>query len=148
MTEARWQELLMKVVDGVASESERQEFDGLLEADAALRDEYTAMLRIKETTDQMQYVEMPDSFWDDYWHGIHNRLERGLGWTLLIVGAALIAGFIIFEFFRSFFLDGSISIILRLGVLVAILGTLVLLISVLREKLFARKRERYKEIVR
>jgi hypothetical protein len=148
MTEARWQELLMKVVDGVASESERQEFDQLLEADAALRDEYTAMLRIKETTDQMQYVEMPDSFWDDYWHGIHNRLERGLGWTLLIVGAALIVGFVIFEFFRSFFLDGSVSIILRLGVLIAILGTLVLLISVLREKLFARKRERYKEIVR
>lgn len=148
MTEARWQELLMKVVDGVASESERQEFDGLLEANTALRDEYTAMLRIKETTDQMQYVEMPDSFWDDYWNGIHNRLERGLGWTLLIVGAALIAGFVIFEFFRSFFLDGSVSLVLRLGALIAILGTLVLLISVLREKLFARKRERYKEIIR
>ncbi len=148
MSEARWQELLMKVVDEVATDAERQEFDALLQADTTLRDEYKAMLHIKEVTDKMQYVEMPDSFWDDYWQGIHNRLERGLGWTLLVVGAALIVGFVIFEFFRSFFLDGTVSIILRLGVLIAILGTLVLLISVLREKLFARKRERYKEIVR
>lgn len=138
----------MKVVDGVATESERQEFEQLLAQDTALRDEYTAMQRIKDVTDQMQFHEMPDSFWEGYWRAVHNRLERGIGWTLLVLGAALIGGFAIFEFFRNFFLNSDISFVLRGGVLIAILGALVLLISVLREMLFARQRERYKEVER
>ncbi|MFH2054616.1 MAG: hypothetical protein ABIJ61_01545 [bacterium] len=149
MSEERLQELMMKVIDGVATEAEQQEFEQLLgDANPEMRDEYTAMRRIKEVTDEMQYKEMPDSFWEGYWSAVHNRLERGIGWTLLVIGAARVGGFAIFEFFRCFFLDGSISIILRLGALIAILGSLVLLISVFREMLFARTRERYKEIER
>lgn len=148
MSDERLQQLMMKVVDGLATEAEAQEFEQLLEDYPEMRDEYTAMCRIKEVTDEMQYQEMPDSFWEGYWSGVYRRLERGIGWTLLVLGAALIGGYAVFELFRSFFLDGSVSIILRGGILIAILGSLVLLISVLREMLFARKRERYKEIER
>jgi hypothetical protein len=148
MSEERNRELLMRVVDGIATDEERAKLERLVASDQTLKDEYTAMMKIKEVTDQMQYREMPDSFWADYWNGVYRRLERGVGWSLLVIGVALLAGFGIFELFRSFFLNSSISIVLRGGLFVALLGSLVLLASIIREVFFARKRERYKEIQR
>ena len=148
MDEQCRRELLVKVVDGEATEEERKEFERLSAADSVLRDEYVAMTRIKEVIDGMRFKEMPDSFWDSYWQGIYNRLERGIGWVLLTLGAALLTGFGLYQVFRGFFLDGSISLLVRGGVLIGSVGVLVILWSILREVLFARTRERYKEIQR
>lgn len=148
MDNERKRELLTKVVDGVAGEAEKAEFETLAAADPVLKDEYTAMSRIKEVTDAMQYKELPDSFWDGYWNGIYNRLERGIGWVLLTIGLALLSLFGLYVIFKDFFLNGSISILVRVGVFVGAAGALVLLWSVLREVLFARGHERYKEVER
>jgi len=148
MDDERKQELLTKVIDGVASTDERAEFDDLIATDAKLKDEFTAMTRIKEVTDNMRFSEMPDSFWEGYWNGIYNRLERSIGWILITISLAILSGFGIFHLFADFFLNGSVSILVRLSVLIGMLGALVLLWSILREVLFARKRERYKEIQR
>ncbi|MCK4857408.1 MAG: hypothetical protein KAT58_05545 [candidate division Zixibacteria bacterium] len=148
MSEEKKIELLMKVIDDVATESELLEFEQLAAADAKLNDEYIAMKRMKEVTDSMRFKEMPDSFWEGYWNGIYNNLERGIGWTLVTIAAALLSSFGLFHVFKDFFLDGNISILVRLGVGIGSLGVLVLLWSILREVLFARKRERYKEIER
>lgn len=138
----------MKVVDGAAAENERAAFDALIAADPELKDEYIAMTKIKEVTDAMKFKEMPDSFWDGYWGGIYNRLERGLGWALLSIGLALLAAFGLFKLFENFFLNGSISLVVRGAVLIGGVGAVLILWSILREVLFARSHERYKEIQR
>ena len=43
MSEARLQELMMKVVDGLATTAEQQEFEQLLGDQPEFRDEFTAM---------------------------------------------------------------------------------------------------------
>lgn len=148
MNEEKKKELLMRVIDGVADEQESAELDGMMAGDPALKDEYIAMKNIKEVTDAMQFKEMPDSFWDGYWNGIYNRLERGLGWGLFSIGLALVSAFAVFKVFQDFFLNGTISIVVRGGVLVGSIGVLIILWSILREVVFARRHERYKEIKR
>lgn len=148
MDDEKKRELLMRVIDGAAGDAEIAELKRLMAGDAALKDEYIAMKNIKEVTDAMKFKEMPDSFWDGYWGGIYNRLERGLGWGLLSIGLALISAFALFHVFNDFFLNSSISIIVRGGVLIGSVGALVVLWSILREVLFARQHERYKEIQR
>jgi hypothetical protein len=148
MDEEKKRELLMRVIDGVADERESAELDGMMADDPVLRDEYVAMKKIKEVTDAMQFKEMPDSFWDGYWNGIYNRLERGLGWGLFSIGLALVSAFAVFRVFQDFFLNGAISIAVRGGVLIGAVGALIILWSIFREVVFARRHERYKEIKR
>ena len=44
--------------------------------------------------------------------------------------------------------DTDLPMIVKIGIFSAILGVVVLLISVIREKFFLRKNERYKEVTR
>lgn len=148
MVDDKIQELMMKVVDGVANETERREFERLTKNDNALRDEYIAMKKIKEVTDTMRFAEMPDQFWQGYWGSIYNRLERGLGWILMSVGAIVLLAFGMFQLFKDFFLNPEFSIVVRGGAFVGGAGAIILLWSLLRETLFARRKERYKELER
>jgi len=83
-----------------------------------------------------------------YWNQVYNRIERGLGWVLLSVGAVIFLSFGAFHFVRDFLFDPEPQLIMKIGVSAAILGVIILFVSVLRERLFIRKRDRYKEIVR
>jgi len=40
----------------------------------------------------------------------------------------------------------SISVILKIGILVFLAGIVVLLVSIIRERIFVRRREHYKEV--
>ena len=83
-----------------------------------------------------------------YWANVYNRLERGVGWLLFSVGAIILLAYGAWHFVQDFVLDSSIPLLVRAGVCAATLGAIVLLVSVFRERLFIRSKERYKEIVR
>ena len=127
---------------------QERELDLHLQSCPVCTKEYQELSKLKEVTSDMRFTDLPDRFWAGYWNNIYNRLERGIGWILLSVGAIILTTFGAWELLNKFFLDETIPIILRLGTAVGSLGLITLLVSVLREKLFARKHERYKEVER
>jgi hypothetical protein len=146
VSEDRKKELMMKMVDGVATDEEKQEFEEYLKNDSELDKEYRSFKQIKEVTDTIMFKEPPDSYWEGYWAGIYNRLERGAGWICFSVGAIILLAFGGYQLFRNFFLSPAVSIIAKIGVAVGGLGVIILMVSIIREVIFARKHERYKEV--
>ena len=96
----------------------------------------------------MRFSDLPDRYWAGYWNNIYNHLERVTGWIFVSIGAITLLAYGVWELLNSFFIDETIPIVLRIGIGLGLLGLVILLVSIFREKLFARKHERYKEVQR
>ena len=70
------------------------------------------------------------------------RALRGIGWLLLIGGGAAAGGYGIFVFLLSD-MDAPV---LKWGLAAFYLGWIVLFLAVLRQRLIARKTDRYKDV--
>ena len=144
----RIRRLLMSGLDGEMPAEERKELQRLLESDPALKEEWDRLLRLKEVTDTMVFKKPPDVVWDDYWTSVYVRLERGIGWILLSLGAIVLISYGIWVGAQQFVSDVEMPLYLKVAVMATILGVVVLFVSVLREKLFMGRVERYKDIER
>ena len=79
---------------------------------------------------------------------LYNRMERGLAWILISIGAIIWGIFAIWELIQEIANDQTISPILKFGLFALLAGAFTLLVSVVREKLWLRKYDKYKEIQR
>jgi len=104
--------------------------------------------KLKGITDDMKLVDLPDVKWKKYWTGIYNRIERSIGWIFISIGLVLLVLFSVYEFFKDFFLNSEITLIVRSGVAFLIIGFIILIVSVGREAFFRFRNERYKEVDR
>ncbi|UCC79504.1 MAG: zf-HC2 domain-containing protein, partial [Candidatus Zixiibacteriota bacterium] len=127
--------LLSGMVDGELESGEKKNVSDHLVSCSACREEYAKLMKLKEVTDDMKYFDLPDRLWAGYWHGIYNRLERGIGWILLSIGVILILIFAAWRFLQGFLLDPAIPMYVKIGVSGLILGLIVLLVSIIRERL-------------
>ena len=148
MENDRLKELLTAYADGELDEEGRREVEKRLADSENLRRELESMKKVKSMTSHMQLVQPEEEVWKMYWNQVYNRIERGIGWIMLSVGAIILLSFGVFHFVQDFLLDPEPPLIMKIGVSTATLGVIILLVSVLRERLFIRKTERYKEIVR
>ncbi len=148
MEKDKLKELLTAYADGELDEEGRREAERHLAESEDLRRELESMKKVKSLTSQMQLAQPEEEVWNMYWNQVYNRIERGIGWILLSVGAIILLSFGAFHFVQDFLLDPEPPLIMKIGVSTATLGVIILLVSVLRERLFIRKTERYKEIVR
>ncbi len=94
----------------------------------------------------MKYFDLPDRLWAGYWHGIYNRIERGTGWIILSIGTIILLAFGAWELLHHFFLNPLVPLILKIGVAALIMGIIILLVSLIRERLFSRAHDRYEEV--
>jgi predicted anti-sigma-YlaC factor YlaD len=138
--------LLSALVDNELSPGEKRKVGEHLEGCAECRAEYSRLLRLKEVTSDMQYFDLPDRLRASYWKEIYNRLERSTGWILFSIGAILLLAFGAWELLDKFFLSEQPPLILKLGVGALLIGLIILLVSVGRERLFTRAHDRYEEV--
>ena len=98
------------------------------------------MVKLKEPTD----LELAQ-----YWSGVYNRLERGIGWILFSVGAIIVLCYGGFRLVEEIVKDPEVAVLLKVGVVALVFGAAILLVSILRERLRVRKTDKYsKEIQR
>ena len=71
-------------------------------------------------------------------------IARGLGWLLFLAGFLALGGFAIY----AFAIDAEAPLYIKLGVGALYGGLALLLLSVLRQQLIARKTDPYKDIER
>ncbi|MBU1318988.1 MAG: hypothetical protein KKH67_07295 [candidate division Zixibacteria bacterium] len=141
------QNLLMKVVDGLATAEEEAALQEAIRADGKWEQELRAYRKIKEVTDSMQLKDLPDSYWQGYWASVYRTTERGIGWVFLSVGAIILLATVGFVALGDFFMSSDVPLIVKIGVTAAGLGVIILLVSILRERFFARGHERYEKEV-
>ncbi|MGB7061958.1 MAG: zf-HC2 domain-containing protein [Candidatus Zixiibacteriota bacterium] len=139
---------LMSYLDGEIEPEKRSEIERHLTECPNCREEYQAFVKLKQETDKMRLADLSDELWRSYWKGIYRRVERGAGWIFLSIGAIILLSFGAYQFFRELLADPNISLIVKAGLSTGALGAIILLISIIRERLFLQKTERYKEVER
>lgn len=144
----RFQILLNKALDGLLSTEENAEFENLLASSKECQEEWQSMKQLKEVTREMKFKNPPDEIWDKYWLGIYARLERGLAWILVSIGATVLLVYGGFKVVEELIADPTLAWFIKIAILAIITGLAILFVSVLRERLFVRKTDKYKEIVR
>jgi hypothetical protein len=138
--------LLSALLDNELSPTEKQAVAEHLTSCDECRREYSKLLKLKEVTSDMRYFDLPDKLRAGYWRGIYNRIERNTGWVFFSFGAILLLAFGAWELLNKFFLNPEPPLLLKIGVGALIIGVIILIVSVGRERLFARAHDRYEEI--
>ena len=147
MERNRFRELMMKSLDGELVEREQIEFDTLLQ-NSEYRSELEEYLHIKEATMALKIKSPAPEVWDGYWDGVYNRMERGIAWLLVSIGAVLLLAWAAIEAASALWADSELPLFIKLAVGALCAGLLLLLYSVIRERWFMAKTDKYKGVVR
>lgn len=146
--EEKFKILLSGYMDGELSPDQESELKEHLKGCSECQKELDAFQKLKEVTGAMKYADVPEHVWENYWKSMYRRFELGLGWIFLSIGVILILCTVVFYLIKDFFLNPAEPLILKIGIAGVIAGFMILLVSVLRERIFAHKRDRYAEIKR
>lgn len=144
----RTRELMMRALDGEISESEWAELDRVMEADETLRAEWESLSRVKERTAKLELAKPPDELWEGYMDSVYRRVERGIGWILLSVGAVVLLSYGLWQMIHELIGDVTVPWYVKGGVLAMLIGVVILAVSVIREKYFVFKDDPYRDVNR
>jgi len=144
----RFEILCMKALDEIITKEEKEEFDTMIQPSLEYKQEFEAMKKVREITRTMRFSTPSDAIWDQYWTGIYNRIERGIGWLVFTLGAVILFTWGVFRIIESIISNDHITLIIKLGVLFLSLGLSILVVSVVRERFFMNRRDPYREIKR
>ena len=139
---------VMAYLDGELNPEEMDEVRAKVAADEKYREVMESLMAVKEATDKMKLKKLPEMYWDEYWKHVYNRIERGIGWIFISIGALILSLYGVWVFFKTILQDVSLNPILKAGILILAIGLVILVISILREKLMVRNVDKYREIER
>ncbi len=141
-------ELLMRALDDELEPTEREELERLLSDNPELREEWVRLSRLKEVTGNMKLRNPPEELWAGYWTSVYSRLERGLAWILVSIGAIVLGSWGAWQAVRDLMADADLPTFIKWSILALVVGLVMLLVSVLRHRIFVSQTDPYKEIER
>jgi len=148
MNDKNYKIMLSGYIDGELSPKEKSEFEEYLKSDPELQKELDTFRKLKEVTGAMKYADVPEVVWENYWASLYRKLERGLGWVFLSVAVIIFAAFGCYHLVEDFFFDPHAPLFLKIALGSGILGVIILLVSIIRERIFASTHDRYDEVQR
>jgi hypothetical protein len=143
-----YKDLMMGYLDNELTHEQRTQFEEHIAAHPECAAEFEEFKKLQQITDSLSLAEPEDKIWDQYWSSTYNRIERGLGWIVFSAAAILLFIFGGFKLIEEIVTDPTIDIILKGGLLLLIVGLAILFMSILRERLFIQKKDRYKDVRR
>jgi len=144
----RNEELLMRALDDELEPAERVELERMLSDNPELRGEWDRLSRLQEVTANMRLRNAPEEMWDGYWNSVYGRFERGLAWILVSLGAIVVGSWGAWYFVKDLMADADLPTFVKWSILALIVGLVMLLVSVLRHRIFVSQSDPYKEIER
>jgi len=139
---------MMGYLDNELTDEQRRQFEEHLAGCSECTGELEQFRKLKSITDEVTLVEPEDRLWQDYWGGVYNRIERGVGWIVFSVAAILLAIYAGFKMIEEIVKDPTIGMLLKAGLLALILGLAVLFVSVARERIYFWSKDRYRNVRR
>lgn len=135
-------------LDGELHGAEATRLLSHLEECEGCREELEKLRRLKEVTKGMRFIKPTDEVWDRHWTCIYNRVERGVAWVFLSIGAIMLGVLGVYHLVAGFFADPQVSIWAKLGVGALIVGGVTLFVSVVRERITTYRVDPYREVKR
>ena len=144
MTCSRMESDGMRYLDDEMSPNNRVEFE---EHCAQCEDCRRMLERFQELESLTRRIKMrdpTDEFWESYWKSIYHRIERRTAWIFIVIGALMLGASVSYRAIRSF---GEVTFE-KIALVVFIVGMILLLVSVIRERVHQYKTDKYKNITR
>ncbi len=136
------------VDDELPPDQQKRLKDHLASCESCKR-ELAEVTALKKELDMIKFSEPTDAELNRYWSSIYNRLERGVAWVLFSLGAIVLLCYGGFKLVEEIVRDPDIQWWVKGGVLALVFGTVILFVSLLRERLAVRKVDKYsKEVER
>ena len=148
MTCQKYKDLMMGYLDDELDDAQKQTLQEHLKECKDCAAELGQFRKLKQVTDSVKLAEPEDVVWEQYWSGVYNRFERGVGWILMSVAGIALLIYGGFKAVEEMVKDPTISVILKVVILAFIAGLAVLFVSILRERLYFWKKDRYKDVRR
>lgn len=142
------EELLMRALDDELEPTERVEFERMLSDNPELRDQWDRLSKLQEVTANMKLRNPPEEMWDGYWTSVYSRFERGIAWILVSIGAIVVGSWGAWHFVQDLMADADLPTFVKWSILALLVGLVMLLVSVLRHRIFVSQSDPYKEIER
>lgn len=140
--------LMMGRLDGELKDAESRQLDEHLAGCESCSQQYEQFVQLKKGTSEMKFKPLPEMYWDEYWVNVYNKIERGISWILVSIGAILVIAYSLYQAMDEFFHNPAEPLVMKIGVGVLILGMIILFVSVIREKLMIRPVDKYRRVKR
>ena len=138
--------LLALYPEGELSDEEKDLVEKHLVECPECRQEFDEFHQLEEVLGEMKLKEPSKEFWEIYWASVYNRIERRAGWVVFSIGLIILLCFGAYQGLKDILGNPDIPTVVVVGLLTFVGGGIILFVSILKEQLFCRKRERYKEI--
>lgn len=139
-------DLMPSYLEGELSGDKRAAVEAHLAECPDCRKEYEDMNKFENMMSRVALQSPPEEAWRGFRTSVYNRMERRIGLILLSLGAALLLFFGAVKAVESLLRDPAISPLVKAGILLVLAGLAVLTVSLVRERYYVNKRERYREI--
>jgi len=136
-------ELLSGYVDGELTQQDSQRVRLHIDQCTACEREFEEIRQLRDNMGAARLSCVSNDTWRETMDDATVKTTRGIGWLLLIGGALVAGGFAVYEVFTNFS-SWSLTEKLIVGGLYG--GGLLLFLSVLRQRLIERKKDRYKDV--
>ena len=143
-----YKDLMMGYLDEELSTEQIRRFEEHLATCKKCSSQLQEFRQLKAITDQMTLIEPEDRLWQQYWDGIYNRTERGIGWIIFSVAAILLTIYGGFKAIEDLITDPTVGLLLKIAMLALLVGLAILFVSVLRERIFFWSKDRYRNVRR
>ena len=140
--------LITGFVDNELTSEEQNLLQNHLDSCLDCRKELERAKNMKTTLDLMAIRTPEDDFWDGYWAGIYNRLERQSAWILCTIGIIFLSAGGVLTLFRDILFAEETPLWVTLGGTVSVGGVVVMIFSLIRERSRINRHERYKDVRR
>jgi anti-sigma factor RsiW len=139
---------LSAYVDGELEGRDATRVEAWVAASGVARQEVARLRELKSLTASLALREAPAEAWETFWKAPGRRWERRLGWVLLAIGALILGGSVAWQAVAALWKAADTPLVLKVGIMAAAGGIVVLLASVVRERIYTRARTRYKDVIR
>ena len=148
MEHADIKKLVASYHEDVLDSSQKRQVEEHIRTCPECQKEFEETQKFEEVMGKMAFKKPPKETWEVYWTSVYSRLERGIGWIFISIGAMILLFFGGYMMVEAIIQDPEIPVLLKVGILAVMAGVVVLVVSFGRERLFVDKRERYKEVLK
>ncbi len=146
MTCHNWKDVMMGYLDNELDLEQKRRFEEHLKGCPECKKELDGFKSLKSITDDLNLAEPEEKLWQDYWGGVYNRIELGIGWIIFSIAAIILIIFGGFHLIEDVIKNPGVECTLKIGLILLVIGLAILFVSVLRERLYFWKKDRYKDI--